>query len=881
MSPVCSRILVIAVFLMIACGVFYPGYTADASTTPRTGLWVANGPIYSTLQDQSTLYIGGDFTYVGPSTGSAVAINSTNGTVDSSFPKIDGTVNVVIQDGAGGWYIGGAFTSVGGISRNNLAFIQADMTVAAWNPDVSGGEVRTLLLNGTTLYVGGDFTTIDGQVRNRLAALDTTASVAGTYTTGWDPDADATVNALAFSAPSTLYIGGDFTTVDSNSRNHLAAVDLTATTAGFYTTNWNPKAGNVVNTLAQVATAVIAGGNFHSVGGQLRNHLAAFSIQVGVVTSFNPNVDDIVRALTVSGDSTILYIGGDFTTVATQTRNHLAAVDTTASSATSWDPDANDVVRELKLSPDESTLYVAGDYTSIDSQGRNRLAALDTTTSSPGSYVTPWNPDADASVRSMALSSDGSLLYAGGDFTVIGQQARSNLAALSTTSGLAIPAWIPTSNAVYAISLSSDDNILYAGGINQLAAINASDGSAVTSFNPGATVGTIETLAISDDDHMLYVGGNLTSVGGQLRNNIARYDLMVDALTAWDPGADAAVHEMVLSPDDNTVYSAGDFTSIGTDSIRTGLASIDMVPPTTSTTPVAGAYQTSQSVTLTCTDNSGTGCFETYYTIDGTIPTTASIPYSTNNPISVPVDSAVTVKYFSVDNEGSYETFQSAVYVVDTTAPTTIATPGAGSYTADNDPISLICSDAGGSGCGATYYTTDGSTPTTASTLYSGAIPLESLEGATTLKFFSVDNAGNVESVINSVNYVVDITLPVVSLSLPSATYAPPQTIALNCDDGSGSGCSEIYYTTDLSAPTDQSTKYSDTGPLTISSATVVRAIAVDLAGNFSTEVVGIYTFTIGAGESHSGTGSSDPLLLFIVLTGFVIRILRVQYFHR
>ena len=56
--------------------------------------------------------------------------------------------------------------------------------------------------------------------------------------------------------------------------------------------------------------------------------------------------------------------------------------------------------------------------------------------------------------------------------------------------------------------------------------------------------------------------------------------------------------------------------------------------------------------------------------------------------------------------------------------------------------VSLNATDPGGSGVAATYYTTDGSTPTTASPVY--AKPF-TITAPMTISYFSVDNAGNVE----------------------------------------------------------------------------------------------------------------------------------------
>jgi len=915
----------IVVYLNVAICLTCVNSTVNASTTPRLNLWVTNGQVFTVLADQSTLYIGGDFTYVGPRTGSGVGIDKITAAVDDAYPVINGTVYAAVSDESNGWYIGGSFTDVGGVARNSIAHILSDMSVDPnWDPNVTGANatIYTMAYTGTTLYVGGSFTNIGGQARSNIARLDpvNTGQADGTWNpaaddvvralvlssddgklyvggdfgniggqarsniarldpvnTGqadgtWNPAADRAVNVLLFSAPSTLYIGGDFTIVDGVARNRLAALDTNAATAGAYTLNWDPSAGDSVNVLAQDSINIFAGGGFTSVGGQKRNNLAAFGIQVGAVTSFNPDVNDIVRTMAVTRDSDTMYIGGDFTTVTAQTRNHLAAVNTPTGSVTAWDPNANDIVRNILLSNDDDTLYVAGDFSSFNSGAgiRNYIAAIDTATA----VATPWAPDADAIVRTLRLSNDGAIIYAGGDFSVIGQQASSKLAALSTSSGAVTLTWPASNPDIYAMQLSSDEGTLYAGGVNELAAFSTSDTSSVATFNPGAIAGTIETLAISVDDRMLYIGGFLTNIGGLARANIARYDIIEDALTAWDPGTDADVRALALTDNDTTLYTAGDFTIIGTDAgtedPRTSIAAIPMLPPETTIAPAPGDYTTSQNVTLTCDDNSGSGCLDIYYTLDGGTPTTASTIYTA--PINIPIDTAVTLKYFSIDNEGTHEAVQTADFVIDTTAPTTTASPGAGIYNLNNEPINLICTDVGGSGCGPTYYTTDGSTPTTASTLYTGAIPMDTLEGTVTLKFFSIDNAGNQETTINSMDYVVDITPPTIVLSPFSGTYAPPQTITLSCDDGGGTGCDEIYYTTDLTVPTDQSTKYSQTGPLTVTDGIVVRAVAVDVAGNMGDIVVGIYTFTIGAGESRSGVGGMNPVLI-LVLIGFVARL--------
>ena len=71
--------------------------------------------------------------------------------------------------------------------------------------------------DGNTVYAGGQFTTIDAQTHNYLAALDSTSG----SPTSWDPGAGDTVNGLAVSGP-TVYAGGDFTSVGTQSNRGYA-----------------------------------------------------------------------------------------------------------------------------------------------------------------------------------------------------------------------------------------------------------------------------------------------------------------------------------------------------------------------------------------------------------------------------------------------------------------------------------------------------------------------------------------------------------------------------------------------------------------------------------------------------------------------------------
>ncbi len=270
---------------------------------------------------------------------------------------------------------------------------------------------------------------------------------------------------------------------------------------------------------------------------------------------------------------------------------------------------------------------------------------------------------------------------------------------------------------------------------------------------------------------------------------------------------------------------------------KSQLITVDATAPTTTVSCngaacSAGTYAGAVQVSLTATDNvGGSGVKGTYYTTDGSTPTTASTPYIA--PFTVAATS--TVKYFSVDNAGNAEGPKSQLITVDAAAPTTTvscngAACAAGFY-AINVQVSLAATDnAGGSGVAATYYTTNGSTPTTSSTVYTGPFTVAS---TTTVKYFSVDNAGNAETP-KSQQIQIDKTPPTTTALCNAAAcaawYKAGVQVTLPATDPGGSGVAATYYTVNGTTPTTASTRY--TGQFSITATTTVQFFSVDVAGN-------------------------------------------------
>jgi hypothetical protein len=101
--------------------------------------------------------------------------------------------------------------------------------------------------------------------------------------------------------------------------------------------------------------------------------------------------------------------------------------------------------------------------------------------------------------------------------------------------------------------------------------------------------------------------------------------------------------------------------------------------------------------------------------------------------------------------------------------------------------VSLTATDSGGVGAAKTYYTTDGSAPTTSSPVYD--TPLLLLK-TTTVKFFSVDNSGNAEPVRTATIQVGSNPDPVIAAAADIA--CDPNQTAFNGGNGTNTDCREL-----------------------------------------------------------------------------------------
>jgi len=260
---------------------------------------------------------------------------------------------------------------------------------------------------------------------------------------------------------------------------------------------------------------------------------------------FDPNANDWIQVVVVQPDGKIL-LGGEFTSLspnggAAVARNHIARLNPDGTLDTAFNPNANGSVRTMAVQADGKIL-VGGVFANIGGATRHNIARLDPTTGLADSF----NPDANNLVLSIAVQTDGKILV-GGQFSganSIGGAMRNFMARLDATTGLA-DSFDPNGNGqVQSIVVQPDGRIL-AGGFfvqiggftrNYIARLDPTTGLA-DSFNPNANF-RIYSLALQADGKIL-AGGAFTNIGGQPRNHIARLDAASGLADSFDPNCRA------------------------------------------------------------------------------------------------------------------------------------------------------------------------------------------------------------------------------------------------------------------------------------------------------------------------------------------------------
>lgn len=286
--------------------------SVDPSFTLMT-MAVSRGVEGIALQPDGKILIGGDFSNIGPETRNTIARLNADGSLDPGFvavaPNFGGRVVSIVLQPDGKILAGGDFFATSGSTTlRNIVRLETNGT-----PDPS--LVTTLSANGNVasialrpdgkIYVGGPFSSINGTSRMSLARINSD----GTLDAAFDANLPISeIRSVLLQPSGKLLIGGNFFL--PGDRRGFARLNPDGTLDSFNPSG-TPTSSPIVNTFAlQADNKVLIGGEFISIGGIPRIHIARLVDTPPVVGSFS-----ILQSVIGGGGAS--YSGGVFGMTAT------------------------------------------------------------------------------------------------------------------------------------------------------------------------------------------------------------------------------------------------------------------------------------------------------------------------------------------------------------------------------------------------------------------------------------------------------------------------------------------------------------------------------------------------------------------------------------
>ncbi len=191
-----------------------------------------------------------------------------------------------------------------------------------------------------------------------------------------------------------------------------------------------------------------------------------------------------------------------------------------------------------------STVYAGGTFAHARPAGaaprtnlvpRQNVLAFDLATG----VLTPFAPAINGTVRAIAATPDGSVLYVGGSFTSVDGTPRDNLAAFNTATGELLDTFAPsiTGTGVYAIAAT--DTAVYLGG--KFSAANGIARRNLAAFTAGGTLTNwaptadwqVEAMIVNPSGSRVIIGGRFYAVNGRVRRGMAALSPIDGSLRPW------------------------------------------------------------------------------------------------------------------------------------------------------------------------------------------------------------------------------------------------------------------------------------------------------------------------------------------------------------
>jgi hypothetical protein len=531
-----------------------------------------NGPVWTTVTDGTSVYVGGAFNAANPHSAPRLLLaDPANGNpilgCDLGTGFLDGSVTAVLTSG-NTIYVGGSFNLYNSTPVYKLARIDATTCAVDTNFSRAGGfgtdpgySVTSLALSGGSLFVGGNFDSYRGTPARSVIKIDAnTGDLDTTFNVGSGSDASG-VSAVAV-VGNAVYVGAGFRHFNGVPANYLAKLDITTGAVDTNFTNSSADDGGYIGRIQALGSTLYVAGAFKHYGGVATN-LAKIDATSGAVDpKFSQNVPIYTSINDIVTGGSALYLARSAPEGDVQLAKMDAAsgvVDFSFTSSASFDHGV------YALAMFGSSLYVAGGFTTYQGFSATGLAKIDATTAA---LDTTFTHGAGTTGLISTIAMSGSVLVAGGGISTYGGQPVKNLAKFDVTTGLLDRTFADVQSKrnwrVNAMALNGGS--LYVGGwfssyqsapVYSLAKVDTQTGLIDATFAQGGGAPFV-VMALAVHGGSLYAAGGSGAPSGF----ISKVDLVTGAA---DPAFVANTNGPIyaLAASDSALYAGGQFQYYG------------------------------------------------------------------------------------------------------------------------------------------------------------------------------------------------------------------------------------------------------------------------------------------------------------------------------
>jgi uncharacterized delta-60 repeat protein len=360
------------------------------------------GQVYDIVkQPDGKLIVGGSFTtYNGVSVGRIIRLLS-NGNIDNTFNSggvgFNGIVESIGLQSNGKIIVGGRFTSYNGSGTLNSRLIRLNSNGTPDNIFITTGYswvfgqerinkvlvIPTGIAGADNIYIGGNFTTIQSNSRNRIARLNSNGTLDTTFNpgSGFNGTGLDLVKTIAIQPDGKILVGGSFTVYNGiQIRKVIRLLDTGTSDIPNFMINGFPNNSNisVYSIEVQADGSILVGGNFTSYSLTPVFKIARFDSNCSLDTSFITNsnllqLDSDVRTILFNNGE--IYLGGNFINYSKILRLN---IDGTINEIIPTQSGFNYTVYKLILDS-TNKLVVGGDFSYFNSVAVRKITRLETT----------------------------------------------------------------------------------------------------------------------------------------------------------------------------------------------------------------------------------------------------------------------------------------------------------------------------------------------------------------------------------------------------------------------------------------------------------------------------------------------------------------------